>query len=134
LNQRRFLFNLFHSRRLRLLISKKALMLEPKTDAEPPQPPLPLFRPEVLAARGQKLYGEILLIRPLSSALFAWLGIVLATALLVLLFGQHRGKPLYRWLFEHHSASSVSTLKPAAPVDQTSHNPRDSSHAEAASK
>src|SRR5215510_11308020 len=109
-------------------------MLEAKTDAEPPQPPLPLFRPEVLAAHGQKLYGEILLIRPLSSALFAWLGIVLATALLVLLLGQHRGKPIYRWLFEHHSASSVSTLKPAVPVDHTNNNVRDSGISGAPSK
>ena len=109
-------------------------MMEPKTDAPAPQPALPLFRPEVLAARGQKFYGEILRIRPLSSALFAWLGMVLVTALLVLLLGQHRGKPLYRWLFEHRSASSIPTLQPAAPVGHTSHGAREPSHGEAASK
>jgi len=109
-------------------------MKEPKTDAHSPQPPLPLFRPEVLAARGQKFYGEILLIRPFPSAFFAWLGIVLVTALLVLLFGQHQGKPFYRWLFEHRGISAISTSKPAAAVHCATHDAREFGVAEASSK
>src|SRR5205807_9764630 len=51
--------------------------------------PLPLFRPEALASQQQKLYGEILLIRPLSLAFLGWLGIAIAGCVLgFLLLGQ----------------------------------------------
>jgi hypothetical protein len=47
--------------------------------------PLPLFRPEALAAQ-ESLHGEILLIRPLSLTFLIWLGIGLGTVLLASLF------------------------------------------------
>jgi hypothetical protein len=47
--------------------------------------PLPLFRPEALAAQ-ESLHGEILLIRPLSLTFLVWLGIALGGALLGFLF------------------------------------------------
>jgi membrane fusion protein len=51
--------------------------------------PLPLFRPEALASQQQKLYGEILLIRPLSLTFLAWLGVAIAASLLAfLILGQ----------------------------------------------
>ena len=51
--------------------------------------PLPLFRPEALASQQQKLYGEILLIRPLSLAFLGWLGVAMAGSVLgFLLLGQ----------------------------------------------
>jgi hypothetical protein len=51
--------------------------------------PLPLFRPEALASQQQKLYGEILLIRPLSLAFLSWLGVAIAGSVLgFLLLGQ----------------------------------------------
>lgn len=52
-----------------------------------------LFRQEALDARQQKLYGEILLIRPLSLLFLAWLGTGL-TALVaaVLLWGEYTEK------------------------------------------
>ncbi len=52
---------------------------------EPPeggQQPLPLFRPEALASQQQKLYGEILLIRPLSLTFLGWLGVAIAGSIL----------------------------------------------------
>lgn len=65
-------------------------MLEPKIEPQCTEQPLPLFRPEALAAQQQKFYGEILLIRPLSLTLFVWLGIGLASAVIgFLLLGQH---------------------------------------------
>lgn len=65
-------------------------MLEPKTDPQCTEQPLPLFRPEALAAQQQKFYGEILLIRPLSLTLFVCLGIGLASAVIgFLLLGHH---------------------------------------------
>ena len=45
------------------------------------QQPLPLFRPEALASQQQKLYGDILLIRPLSLAFLGWLGLVIAASI-----------------------------------------------------
>src|SRR5215467_3890770 len=65
-------------------------MLEPKIDPQCTEQPLPLFRPEALAAQQQKFYGEILLIRPLALTLFVWLGIGLASAVIgFLLLGHH---------------------------------------------
>jgi hypothetical protein len=53
------------------------------------QQPLPLFRPEALASQQQKLYGEILLIRPLSLAFLGWLGLAISASILgFLLLGQ----------------------------------------------
>jgi hypothetical protein len=53
------------------------------------QQPLPLFRPEALASQQQKLYGEILLIRPLSLAFLGWLGIAIAGSVLSFLLLGH---------------------------------------------
>ncbi|HEY6251783.1 MAG TPA: hypothetical protein VI685_17635 [Candidatus Angelobacter sp.] len=65
-------------------------MLEPNIDPTAAQPPLPLFRPEVLACQQQKFYGEVLLIRPFSAAFFIWLGLLLAGAVLgILLLGHY---------------------------------------------
>ncbi|HXB19844.1 MAG TPA: hypothetical protein VNV88_00615 [Candidatus Solibacter sp.] len=51
--------------------------------------PLPLFRPEALASQQQKLYGEILLIRPLSLTFLGSLGVAIAVCVLgFLLLGQ----------------------------------------------
>jgi hypothetical protein len=55
------------------------------SQAEAAAAPLPLFRPEALAAQ-ESLHGEILLIRPLSLAFLMWLGIGVGAALLALLF------------------------------------------------
>lgn len=50
---------------------------------------LPLFRPEALAERQQKFYGEILLIRPFSLTFFAVLGTAIAAAVLGFLLLGH---------------------------------------------
>jgi hypothetical protein len=54
-----------------------------KSSASPE--PLPLFRPEALASQQQKLYGEILLIRPLSLTFLGWLGVAIAASVLAFL-------------------------------------------------
>lgn len=64
-------------------------MLQNDTEPECTQQPLPLFRPEALAAQQQKFYGEILLIRPLSLTLFVWLGMGLASAVIAFLLLGH---------------------------------------------
>jgi len=56
-------------------------------------PPLPLFRPEALESRQQRLYGDILLIRPFSLTLLAGIAIALAAgAVGFLLLGHHTQK------------------------------------------
>ena len=57
----------------------------PKMEQSNAANPLPLFRPEALASQGNQLYGEILLVRPLSLALLGWLGICIAAATLAFL-------------------------------------------------
>jgi len=57
-------------------------------------PPLPLFRPEAVESRQQRLYGDILLIRPFSLTLLAGIAIVLAAgAVGFLLLGHHTQRP-----------------------------------------
>ena len=52
--------------------------------------PLPLFRPEALAAVQQKFYGDIILIRPFSLMLLGWFAVGIAAAVLgFLLLGQY---------------------------------------------
>jgi|SRR5947209_4589870 len=50
---------------------------------------LPLFRPEALAERQQKFYGDILLIRPFSLTFFTVLGMTIASVVLGFLFFGH---------------------------------------------
>lgn len=50
---------------------------------------LPLFRPEALAERQQKFYGEILLIRPFSLTFFSSLGTAIAAVVLGFLLLGH---------------------------------------------
>jgi len=64
-------------------------MLDPNTDSPAAQPPLPLFRPEVLASQQQKFFGNALMIRPFSTGFFIWLGIALAGFVLGILLLRH---------------------------------------------
>jgi hypothetical protein len=51
---------------------------------------LPLFRPEAIAARLQKDYGEVILIRPLPLMLLGWFALGITTAILgFFLLGQY---------------------------------------------
>src|SRR6476469_3948137 len=52
--------------------------------------PLPLFRPEAIAALQQKFYCEIILIRPFSLVLLCWFALGITAAVLGFLFlGQY---------------------------------------------
>lgn len=52
--------------------------------------PLPLFRPEAVAALQQKFYGEIILVRPFSLMLLCWFALGITAAVLGFLFlGQY---------------------------------------------
>ncbi|HSK45302.1 MAG TPA: hypothetical protein VLA83_15600 [Candidatus Binatia bacterium] len=55
--------------------------------------PLPLFRPEAVAALQQKFYGEIILIRPFPLMLLCWFALGITAAVLgFLFFGQYTEK------------------------------------------
>ena len=55
-----------------------------------PGEPLPLFRPEAIAALQQKFYGEIILVRPFSLMLLCWFALGITAAVLGFLFlGQY---------------------------------------------
>src|SRR5947199_5138170 len=55
--------------------------------------PLPLFRPEAVAALQQKFYGEIILIRPFPLMLLCWFALGITAAVLGFLFlGQYTDK------------------------------------------
>ena len=52
--------------------------------------PLPLFRPEAVAALQQKFYGEIILVRPFPLMLLCWFALGITAAVLGFLFlGQY---------------------------------------------
>jgi hypothetical protein len=53
-------------------------------------PPLPLFRPQAVAALQQKFYGEIILVRPFPLMLLCWFALGITAAVLGFLFlGQY---------------------------------------------
>ena len=55
-----------------------------------PSEPLPLFRPEAIAALQQKFYGEIILVRPFSLMLLCWFALGITAAVMgFLLLGQY---------------------------------------------
>ena len=55
--------------------------------------PLPLFRPEAIAALQQKFHGEIILIRPFPLMLLCWFALGITAAVLGFLFlGQYTEK------------------------------------------
>jgi hypothetical protein len=67
---------------------------------------LPLFRPEALAARQQKDYGEVILIRPLSLMLLGWFALGITTAILgFFLLGQYTERG--------HVSGIVTAARPA---------------------
>jgi hypothetical protein len=68
--------------------------------------PLPLFRPEAIAALQQKFYGEIILVRPFSLMLLCWFALGITAAVLGFLFlGQYTERVHVPGLI---NASSVS--------------------------
>ena len=73
--------------------------------------PLPLFRPEAIAALQQKFYGEIILIRPFSLMLLCWFALGISAAVLGFLFlGQYTERARVPGVM---TASGVSGLSAA---------------------
>ena len=80
--------------------------------------PLPLFRPEALAAQ-ETIHGDVLRIRPLSLVFFLWLGAALgAMALIYLLAGRNPKKTLQS-LLQINPAQSIARLEVEIPLDRS---------------
>jgi hypothetical protein len=88
--------------------------------------PLPLFRPEAIAALQQKFYGEIILVRPFSLMLLCWFALGITAAVLGFLFlGQYTEKARVPGII---SASSLSNPGPAGAEFYLPANLRDRLH------
>jgi hypothetical protein len=76
--------------------------------------PLPLFRPEAIAALQQKFYGEIILIRPFSLMLLCWFALGISAAVLGFLFlGQYTERARVPGVM---TASEASSSQMAAEI------------------
>jgi hypothetical protein len=87
-------------------------------DAETPAQPLPLFRPEALAAQ-ETIHGEVLRIRPLSLVFFLWLGAALGAAALIYLLAGHNSEKTRQSLLHTNSARSIARLETQIPLART---------------
>jgi hypothetical protein len=72
--------------------------------------PLPLFRPEALAAQ-ETIHGEVLRIRPLSLRFFLWLAAALAAVGLIYLIAGHSTEKTHESLLQIDSAQSIIRLE-----------------------
>lgn len=69
--------------------------------------PLPLFRPEAIAALQQKFYGEIILVRPFSLMLLCWFALGITAAVLGFLFlGQYTERARVQGIIINPSAEA----------------------------
>jgi hypothetical protein len=76
--------------------------------------PLPLFRPEAIAAQQQKFYGEIVLIRPFSLLLLSWFAIgITASVAAFLLLGHYT---------ERVHVSGIIAVSPASGSSASAEN------------
>jgi hypothetical protein len=79
--------------------------------------PLPLFRPEALAAQ-ETIHGEVLRIRPLSLVFFLWLGAALGAVALIYLVG-HNAEKTRHSLLHINSAQSIARLETKVSLART---------------
>jgi hypothetical protein len=80
--------------------------------------PLPLFRPEALAAQ-ERIHGEVLRIRPLSAALFPWLGAAVVAVTAAYLFAGHyteKAKVIGSFLTEPRATTAAASSASASSV------------------
>jgi len=72
---------------------EKSPMERSSVESHSTEPPLPLFRPEAIAALQQKFHGEIILIRPFPLMLLCWFALGITAAVMGFFFlGQYTEK------------------------------------------
>jgi hypothetical protein len=78
------------------------------------EPPLPLFRPEAIAALQQKFHGEIILIRPFPLMLLCWFALGITAAVLGFFFlGQYTEKARVPGVITNAGQSQAAIYVPA---------------------
>lgn len=78
------------------------------------EPPLPLFRPEAIAALQQKFHGEIILIRPFPLMLLCWFALGITAAVLGFFFlGQYTEKTRVPGIITNAGQSEAAIYVPA---------------------
>jgi len=79
--------------------------------------PLPLFRPEAIAALQQKFYGEIILIRPFPLMLLCWFALGITAAVLGFLFlGQYTERARVPGIISSGGLSEAAVYVPARMI------------------
>jgi hypothetical protein len=82
-----------------------------------PSEPLPLFRPEAIAALQQKFHGEIILIRPFPLMLLCWFALGITAAVLGFLFlGQYTEKARVLGIITNAGQSQAAIYVPASLI------------------
>jgi len=81
------------------------------------QPPLPLFRPEAVAALQQKFHGEIILIRPFPLMLLCWFALGITAAVVGFFFlGQYTEKARVPGIITNAAQSQAAVYVPASLI------------------
>lgn len=81
------------------------------------EPPLPLFRPEAIAALQQKFHGEIILIRPFPLMLLCWFALGITAAVLGFFFlGQYTEKARVPGIITNAGHSQAAIYVPASLI------------------
>ena len=81
------------------------------------EPPLPLFRPEAIAALQQKFYGEIILIRPFPLMLLCWFALGITAAVLGFLFlGQYTERARVPGIINSGGLAEAAVYVPARMI------------------
>jgi hypothetical protein len=79
--------------------------------------PLPLFRPEAIAALQQKFYGEIILIRPFPLMLLCWFALGITAAVLGFLFlGQYTERARVPGIITSGGVAEAAVYVPARMI------------------
>src|SRR6478736_2384771 len=79
--------------------------------------PLPLFRPEAIAALQQKFYGEIILIRPFPLMLLCWFALGITAAVLGFLFlGQYTERARVPGIINSGGPAEAAVYVPARMI------------------
>ena len=82
-----------------------------------PSEPLPLFRPEAIAALQQKFHGEIILIRPFPLMLLCWFALGITAAVLGFFFlGQYTEKARVPGIITNAGRSQAAIYVPASLI------------------
>ena len=80
--------------------------------------PLPLFRPEAIAALQQKFHGEIILIRPFSLMLLGWFAVGIVAAIVgFLCLGQYTERARVSGIVTAVSAAGLSSPAPGLEAE-----------------